>query len=139
MNYNSTVKQKLKERKPLITGAVRLPDPSLAVIIAKAGVDAVLIDNEHFPFTDAAITDICRAVHGEGTCCLIRVGQKNLNYIYRVMDMGVDGVLLPNVETAEEAQLIVDAVKYPPVGQRGCCPITRGADYGVNLNVSEDY
>lgn len=139
MNYNSTVKQKLKEREPLITGAVRLPDPSLAVIIAKAGVDAVLIDNEHFPFTDSAITDICRAVHGEGTCCLIRVGQKNLNYIYRVMDMGVDGVLLPNVETAEEAQLIVDAVKYPPVGQRGCCPITRGADYGVNLNVTEYY
>ncbi|MBO4424720.1 MAG: hypothetical protein J5768_04315 [Spirochaetales bacterium] len=139
MNYNSTVKQKLKERKPLITSAIRLPNPALATIMAKAGVESILIDNEHFPFTDADITDICRAVHAEGACCMIRVGQKNLNYIYRVMDMGVDGVLLPNVETAEEAQLIVDAVKYPPVGQRGCCPITRGADYGVNLDVREYY
>ena len=73
MNYNSTVKQKLKERKPLITSAIRLPNPALATIMAKAGVESILIDNEHFPFTDADITDICRAVHAEGACCMIRV------------------------------------------------------------------
>jgi 2-keto-3-deoxy-L-rhamnonate aldolase RhmA len=139
MNFHNPIKEKIKARRPVVTSMIRLPNPTLAVIMAKAGVESITIDNEHYPFTDEDITDICRAVHGEGVCCMIRVGDKNLNTIYRVMDMGLDGVLLPNVETAEEAQMIVDAVKYPPMGRRGCCPITRGADYGINNPQSEYY
>ena len=139
MNFYSPIKEKIKTRKPVVTSMIRLPNPALAVIMAKAGVESITIDNEHYPFTDEDITDICRAVHKEGVCCMIRVGDKNLNTIYRVMDMGLDGVLLPNVETAEEARMIVDAVKYPPMGRRGCCPITRGADYGINNPQSEYY
>ena len=83
--------------------------------------------------------NIARVVKGLGAECIVRLGQKNLEAIYRVLDMGVDGVLLPNVGTPEEAQMIVDAVKYPPEGRRGCCPITRAANYGVNTDVLSYY
>ena len=139
MNYVNPVKEKYKQHKPVINGMVRFSNPMLAELMARAGVETITIDNEHYPFTDEDITNICRAVHAHGKECTVRLGNKNLNAIYRVMDMGVDGVLLPNVETAEEAQMIVDAVKYPPMGKRGCCPITRGADYGIGIDVHEYY
>ncbi len=139
MVFFNPVKDKMKAQRPVMAGMVRFANPMLAEIMIKAGVETICIDNEHYPFTDADITNICRAVHGAGGRCTIRIGVKNREAIYRVMDMGVDGILLPNVETAEEAQMIVDATKYPPVGNRGCCPITRGADYGVNLDIPEYY
>ncbi|MBR1919897.1 MAG: hypothetical protein IJ831_09770 [Spirochaetales bacterium] len=139
MRFSNPVKEKMRAHRPVITAMLRLANPALAVIMVKAGVESITIDNEHYPFTDNDIINIVRAVKGEGAVCNIRLGDKSLNAIYRVMDMGVDGVLLPNVETREEAQMIVDAVKYPPVGRRGCCPITRGAEYGVDLDVREYY
>ena len=139
MKYENPAKAKYVNREPIINGMVRFANPTLAAIIAKAGAETITIDNEHYPFTDDDIINICRAIHANGAECTVRLGTKNLNAMYRVMDMGVDGLLLPNVETAEEAQMIVDAIKYPPEGRRGCCPITRAADYGVNLDVKEYY
>ena len=136
---NNSVKQKLKERKTIVSGMVRFQNPVFASILAKAGAESITIDNEHYPFTEDDIKNICRAVHAENSVCLVRLGTKSLDAIYRVMDMGVDGVIIPNVETAEEARMVVDAVKYPPVGRRGCCPITLGADYGIGKSVLEYY
>ena len=142
MVFSNPVKEKMKARKPVIGAMLRFANPMLAEIMIKTGIETVCIDNEHYPFTDEQIVNICRAVHGAGGICTIRLGQKNREAIYRVMDMGVDGILMPNVETAEEADMIVNATKYPSVGgtgNRGCCPITRGADYGVNLDIPEYY
>ncbi|MBP5162050.1 MAG: hypothetical protein ILP16_03640 [Spirochaetales bacterium] len=139
MKYENPAKRKYVNREPIINGMVRFANPTLASIIAMAGAETITIDNEHYPFTDEEIINICRAIHQHGAECTVRLGTKNLNAMYRVMDMGIDGLLLPNVETAEEAQMIVDAIKYPPEGRRGCCPITRAADYGVNLDVKEYY
>lgn len=139
MMWNDSVKRKLKERKTIIYGMVRFQNPVFASILAKAGAESITIDNEHYPFTEDDIKNICRAVHAEGSVCLVRLGTKSLDAIYRVMDMGVDGVIIPNVETAEEARMVVDAVKYPPAGRRGCCPITLGADYGIGKSVLEYY
>lgn len=133
MFCSARFQQKIRNHQPAILGMVRFQNPFFATILAKGGCDCILIDNEHFPFTDRDIQDIIQAVHAEGACCLVRVGQKMLEHIYRVMDMGADGILAPDVDTAEDAQAIVDAVKYPPIGHRGCCPITAGADYGISV------
>ncbi len=139
MKYSCEATEKLRSGKAVINAMVRFANPSIAVIMCKAGVDCIQIDNEHYPFTDEQITNIARAVKGCGVKCNIRLGQKDTGTIYRVLDMGVDGVLFPNVETAEEAAHLVASAKYPPVGKRGCCPITRGADYGIDLDVQEYY
>ena len=139
MQFRNPAKEKYQKHEPIMTAMMRFSSPALAEIMVRAGAESVCIDNELYPFTDEEIVNICRVVRGLGAECVMRLGEKSLNAIYRAMDMGLDGVLLPNVETAEEAQMIVDAVKYPPVGRRGCCPITRGADYGVGVSPHEYY
>ena len=139
MDYVNSAKVKMKERKLLVTAMLRFANPSVAEIMVKCGIDSVCIDNEHYPFTDTDVVNIVRAVHGAGGRCTMRHVPKSHGALYRLMDMGIDGVLLPNVETAEEAKLLVSAVKYPPEGSRGCCPITRGADFGMGIDVQEYY
>lgn len=127
----SAYKMALKARKPLVTAMVRFQSPVFASVIAKSGVDAITVDDEHYPFTAEDIRNIVTAIHAEKVTCLVRTGKKRPDAIYRILDMGADGVIIPNVETADEARMVVDAVKYPPMGKRGCCPITRGASFGI--------
>lgn len=139
MKFDSRVKKLLRANRPVLTAMTRLQNPVYAEIMALSGLDCVIVDNEHYPFTDEDYVNIVRAVHGAGADCAIRLSEKRFDAIYRALDMGFDGIYMPNVETAEEARMIVDACKYPPEGRRGCCPITRGADYGVNNPQSEYY
>ncbi len=139
MDYVNSAKIKMRDHKLLVTAMLRFANPMIAELMIKCGIDSVCIDNEHYPFTDSDIVNIVRAVHGAGGKCTLRHVPKTPAGLYRAMDMGIDGVLIPNVETAEEAKLLVDAVKYPPVGNRGCCPITRGADFGIGIDVLEYY
>lgn len=139
MDYVNSAKEKMKNRKLLVTAMLRFANPTVAEIMIKCGIDSVCIDNEHYPFTDNDVVNIVRAVHGAGGKCTMRHVPKSHGALYRLMDMGIDGVLLPNVETPEEAKMLVDAVMYPPEGSRGCCPITRGADFGMGIDVHEYY
>ena len=139
MNYSNPSREKTRNRKPVITAMTRMANPMLAEIIAKCGAESITIDNEHFPFTDKDIVDIVRAIHGAGAEAMIRVNQKDTGTIYRTLDMGVDGILAPNIAGRDEAEQVIKACKYPPVGNRGCCPITRGADFGIGIDVHEYY
>lgn len=139
MKFNGRVRRLLETDRPVLSAMTRFQNPVYAEVMARSGLDCIIVDNEHYPFTDNDCVNIVRAVHSAGADCALRMSGIDFNAIYRALDMGFDGIYIPNVETAEEAQLIVDACKYPPEGHRGCCPITRGADYGVNLNVSEYY
>lgn len=133
------MKDKLAARQPIITGMTRFRNPAFAALMARCGYDCVCIDNEHYPFTDEDIINICRAVHATGSSCTVRLPQKRADMIYRALDMGLDGIYMPNVETAEEAELIVSAAKYPPLGKRGCCPITAGSSYGIGMDAISYY
>lgn len=139
MNYSNPSKEKTKKRKPVITAMTRMANPMLAEIIARCGAESITIDNEHFPFTDKDIVNITRAIHGAGAEAMVRVNQKDTGTIYRTLDMGVDGILAPNIAGKDEAEQVIKACKYPPEGNRGCCPITRGADFGVGIDVAEYY
>ena len=67
MKYENPAKQKYVSREPIINGMVRFANPALAAIIAKAGAETITIDNEHYPFTDEEIINICRAIHANGS------------------------------------------------------------------------
>lgn len=139
MDYSNPSKEKTKSRQPVITAMTRMANPMLAEIIAKCGAESITIDNEHFPFTDKDIVNITRAIHGAGAEAMVRINQKDTGTIYRTLDMGVDGVLAPNIAGKNEAEQVIKACKYPPEGNRGCCPITRGADFGIGINLHEYY
>ena len=139
MDFSNNAKEKIKAKKPVLTAMVRLANPMLAEIIAKCGAESITIDNEHFAFTDNDIVNLIRAIHGAGAEAMVRVNQKDTGTIYRTLDMGADGILVPNVSGLAEARNVIKAAKYPPEGNRGCCPITRGADFGMGVDVHEYY
>ncbi|MGN0906693.1 MAG: HpcH/HpaI aldolase/citrate lyase family protein [Bullifex sp.] len=125
----------LLKKSPFIIGMTRFSDPRFAGLMAECGYDAVCIDDEHYPFTERQKTAIIRSVHANGASCLLRISAGTHDEVYRALDMGLDGVYAPHVSTKAEAEVILSSSKYPPMGKRGCCPITAGADYGF----SSDY
>ena len=127
-----SVKKKLEQGELLISAMVRFPDPSAAEVLALCGVDIVTVDMEHYPFNEETILHVIRAVQSQGGACFVRVPDADPERIGRMMDYGADGIHLPGVETCEEAEQLVQAVKSPPVGRRGFCPITRAARYGLD-------
>ena len=91
-------------------------------------MDLIVIDNEHYPFNPQRMETIIRAAETYGAECMVRVPNTEPARIAQIMDYGVDGILVPSVDSYEEAMQLVNAVKYAPVGERGFCPITRAAD-----------
>jgi len=72
-----------------------------------------------------------RAAEAGGTQPMVRVPDHTRTNIFKVLDAGAVGVLVPSVSTAEEARAIVEAATYAPSGKRGACPCTRGTGHGV--------
>lgn len=133
----SKVKQKMKEGQTVIRAFLRFPNPGAAEIMVLSGVDLVVLDQEHYPFNAQEIEAIVRAVQSFGGECMVRVPNTEPARIAQVMESGVCGVVVPHIETYEEAMEVVNAVKYAPIGKRGFCPITRAAAYGMGMNAKE--
>ena len=104
-----------------------------AEIVAQSGVDFVIIDHEHGPGdlmgaaaqmqalragSIGAANDDGREPGGPAT--FVRVPWNDTPYIKRALDTGAEGIMVPYVETAEEAEAAVRACRYPPAGNRGC-------------------
>ena len=83
------------------------------------GFDAIWIEGEHGPVDFADIPDLTRACDLWGMTSVVRVNQHSPGVIYRTFDVGAQGVVIPHVNTAEEARAVVDAAKFHPIGHRG--------------------
>jgi len=93
--------------------------PLMAEIAATAGYDWCLIDGEHAPYDLTAILAQLQAMNGAGAVPVVRV-PAGLDWVLKqVLDIGVQTVMVPMVETAEDAAAMVRAVRYPPDGARG--------------------
>jgi len=133
----SKVKQLYRNRQMVLQTMLRFPDPGAAEIMAMTGADLIVIDNEHYPFSVSQIESIVRAAQAFGGECAVRVPNSEPKRISQIMETGISGILVPHVETYEEAMTVVNAVKYAPVGTRGFCPITRAAAYGMRMSPLE--
>lgn len=91
----------------------------IAQMLEVAGVDFTMIDMEHAGFSMADVADMISWFKATEVTPLVRVPQAKYHFIARLMDLGAMGVMVPNVKDAAQAQNIVDAVKYAPLGDRG--------------------
>lgn len=99
---------------------VRLVSSVEIVRIAKtAGFDALYIDLEHSAFSIQTTSQLSVMALEAGIPALVRVPPKTTDYIQRVLDGGALGIIAPDVRSAAEAQEVVAASKYPPLGHRG--------------------
>ena len=88
-------------------------------IVGSAGFDFCLIDGEHSPNDIPLILDQVRAISIGGATPAVRVPVADPTLIKQVLDIGVQTVLVPMIDTAEEAERVVAATRYAPAGFRG--------------------
>lgn len=108
---------------------VSLSHPLIPEILAPAGFDWLAIDMEHSSIDQRDLLPLIISTEANSMIPLVRVGENSPNLIKRVMDAGAYGVIVPNVNSAEEAQRAVNSVKYPPQGKRGV-GLYRAQSYG---------
>lgn len=108
---------------------VSLQSPTACEVIAGAGSDWILVDAEHSSFNPETLQHMLMAFKGSDTVTLIRVPWNDHVIIKQVLDMGWDGVMVPQTNTVEEARRAVSACRYPPVGRRGFGPRRAGNYY----------
>jgi 2-keto-3-deoxy-L-rhamnonate aldolase RhmA len=91
----------------------------IAKVLESADLDFVLLDMEHSVWDTERVADLIAWFKATPIAPFVRVPQCMYHFLARVMDAGALGVMIGNVETGEQARLIVDSVKYPPAGRRG--------------------
>ena len=96
-----------------------LPDSICAEIGAGAGFDWVLIDAEHAPFSVRGVQHHLQAIEPYGVPVLVRPAEGRTALLKQLLDVGAQTLLIPMVDTAEQAHELVKAVRYPPEGIRG--------------------
>jgi 2-keto-3-deoxy-L-rhamnonate aldolase RhmA len=132
MNKPDSLKSKLRNRQLTIGSWITLGHSSVAEIMAKAGFDWLTVDMEHSAITLHEAQQLVQVIELSGCVPLVRVGANDANLIKRVMDTGAHGVIVPMVNTKEDAEQAVGAVKYPPQGFRGV-GLARAQSYGTNF------
>ena len=128
MNTNTT-KQKLNNGETVYGAFFRTPDNSLIELQGYLGWDFLVLDGEHGTLQPRDVEDQCRACELHGVTPVARATTNEQSIILRFMDTGVQGALIPFVNTAADAERAVQSIKYQPRGQRGLAGI-RAADFG---------
>jgi 2-dehydro-3-deoxyglucarate aldolase/4-hydroxy-2-oxoheptanedioate aldolase len=100
-------------------------------ILESADLDFVLLDMEHSTFDGERIADLLALFKATPIAPFVRVPQRLYHFLARAMDAGALGVMVANVETAQDAREIVDAVKYAPIGRRGVGLGSAHTDYVI--------
>ena len=116
---------------------ITIGHPSIAEIMADAGFDWLCIDLEHTVTDYYEAQQLIMAIQGKGLKAFVRVGENNSRIIKRVLDAGADGIIVPLVNTANDAIRAINSVKYPPTGKRGV-GLSRAQGYGFNFENYRD-
>src|ERR1041385_6744174 len=114
------IRAKLAEGKTVVgTMLVELRQPSVMTLLVAAGLDFVLIDNEHGPFSVETIADLSRAARDAGITPIVRIPELTYAHVTQALDGGAQGIMLPRVTEPGQVELCVACMKYVPQGRRG--------------------
>lgn len=125
-------RQKLLGKEILTGTLVTLPSTDTAEILSRAGFDWLFIDLEHSPIGLHDAQQIIQAA-SPFAHCVVRVPGNDEIWIKRILDIGAEGIIIPQVNTPQEARQAVNFSKYPPVGKRSA-GIAKAQGYGSGLN-----
>jgi len=133
-----SLKSKLKNREVTVGSWITLGHPSIAEILEKAGFDWLVVDMEHSAITLPQTQQLVQVIELSGRIPLVRVGENDATLIKRVMDTGAHGVIVPMVNSEDDAIRAVNAVHYPPRGTRGV-GLARAQGYGNDFEKYKEW
>ena len=129
MEHNRTM-EKLRAGGFALGLQLRSRSPLIAELAGYLGFDYLYIETEHFACSDETIESLARAAQISGVTPIVRTIHSDPENIGHLFDIGVQGVILPHVETPDQARSFVDAAKFPPLGHRGSSASSRAANLG---------
>ena len=124
-----TFREKLLNGDPLVGMEIALCDPAVTELIGQQGFDFLWIDTEHSAIDYQTVLMHIIAAHSAGTASIIRIPFNEVFLAKRVLEMGPDGIIFPQITSAEDARKAINACLYPPLGERGFGP-RRACGYG---------
>jgi 4-hydroxy-2-oxoheptanedioate aldolase len=131
------IKQKLAagEVATILAGAV---NADMIDALGPIGADGFWLEGEHGPVDFGDISDLSRACDLWGATSVIRLLQNEYGTIYRALDRGAQGIVIPHVNNKAEAQNVVDSAKFAPIGKRGMFTSRQGYGVADYLKVAND-
>jgi 4-hydroxy-2-oxoheptanedioate aldolase len=133
------VKQRLAAGETVVSLGGGLDNPDLIDLVGPLGLDAIWLEGEHGPVDYGRVGDLTRACDLWGMTSIVRVNALDYGNIYRMLDLGAQGICVPHIDTADHARAFVEAAKFAPIGKRGLFTSRQG--YGVPdyLEVANDH
>lgn len=135
MRTNAT-KAKLNEGEVVFGAIVTRYAPDMVEIFGALGYDFVMIDCEHGPADLDQVEHMVRAAESFGITPIARIPDHAEQTILRYLDRGLQGVIVPHVNTGEQAAAVARAARYHPEGYRGVA-VGRAQDYGIGVSRDE--
>lgn len=126
------VRQRLQQGEPSIGTWLSLPSPESVEYVSTLGFDWLVADTEHNAIDIRTLGQMFTAMAASGVAPMVRIPWNSGENIKRVLDAGAWGIVVPMVNTREEAELAVASTKYPPVGERS----VGGSRHAISFNTS---
>jgi len=125
------LKAKLASGRPVLGIWCIVTSPMLLETVAAAGMDFLILDAEHGGFDFATLETGILACERGGASPLVRSPGPDAVFIQRALDLGADGILVPQIADAATAATAVAQIHFPPRGTRGSHPFTRAGRFGI--------
>ena len=116
---------------------ITIGHPAIAEIMADCGFDWLCVDLEHTVIDYQQASLLISTIQSKNLKAFVRVGENDSLIIKRVLDAGADGIIVPMVNSVEDAKKAISSVKYPPLGRRGV-GLSRAQGYGFNFENYRD-
>ena len=133
------IRKAVKDGRTLFNAWLTLNNPFLIELVGEAGWDCLTIDQQHGLGGNEALVGCLTAARACGLPAIVRVAENRPGLIGRALDAGAQGIMCPLIGSVEDAEAFVQAVKYPPRGNRSWGPYRAwldhpGADYFKGAN-----
>lgn len=129
---SNPLRERLRGGQRAIGALVRMPSEDVVEMLGVAGHDFVVVDCEHGPADVLALRQHIALAELHGMATLVRIGEDETTLAQRALDQGAQGIIAPHVDTPADAQALVRAVHYPPVGTRGFATYPRAGGFGTS-------
>ncbi|SES19221.1 2-keto-3-deoxy-L-rhamnonate aldolase RhmA [Sphingobium sp. YR768] len=127
--HGPLLRKRMREGVPVIGTFLKTTCPQTVEVLARSGLDFVVLDAEHAPYDIAGLDGALLAAHALGLPALVRIPDHRPSFINSCLDMGAHGVMVPHTRSAADVELVADAARYAR-RKRGFSPSTRAGNYG---------
>jgi 4-hydroxy-2-oxoheptanedioate aldolase len=129
--FRNSTKAKIKNGEAVLGALFGSNSADIAEVLGAAGLDFILIDCEHGPGSPESVINCIRAAESRGASPIVRITEDTRTGILRYLDIGAQGILAPQIESAKQTEQVIRHAKYSPEGIRGMA-MPRASTWGMD-------